>query len=123
MRGRSPRRSPRVRVTPGDKNIVENICVTAIFCPTGNFSKFPKLCLSVCLCGVWCLIGTKAGIIGESREYVSPVLYSSFSPLTVVLVCRLPLCCLFHYIPGKREKCSDCVVQRGGTAGSSHDQQ
>ena len=37
---------------PGDKNKIENICVTAIFCPTGNFSKFPKLCLCVCLCGV-----------------------------------------------------------------------
>ena len=63
---------PVVRVTPGDKNKIENICVTAIFCPTGNFSKFPKLCLvpSVCLFG-WCLIGTKAGIIRESREYFS----------------------------------------------------
>ena len=50
---------PLVRVTPGDKNKIQNICVTAIFCPTGNFSKFPKLCPVF----VWCLIGTKAGII------------------------------------------------------------
>ena len=55
-------------VSPGDKNKIENICVTAIFCPTGNFSKFPKLCLVSCM---WCLIGTKAGIIRESREYFS----------------------------------------------------
>ena len=58
-------------VTPGDKNKIENICVTAIFCPTGNFSKFPKLCLVF----VWSLIGTKAGIIRESREYVGIALY------------------------------------------------
>ena len=45
---RGGRRKESVR--PGDKNKIENICVTAIFCPTGNFSKFPKLCLvSVCL--------------------------------------------------------------------------
>ena len=51
----------------GEKNKIENICVTAIFCPTGNFSKFPKLCLVF----VWRLIGTKAGIIRESLESVS----------------------------------------------------